>query len=144
MRNDHRSRCPINLALELFGDRWTLLIIRDLMFSGKRHFRELLQSEEGIASNVLADRLVLLTAAGIVTRADDPTHKQKAVYSLTKKGIDLLPVLAQIGIWGRAHCAVTTESAATAAALKKGGPVLWKVIAAKLRRTHLHRPASRT
>src|ERR687892_413751 len=98
MGDDHRSLCPINLALEVFGDRWTLLIVRDLMFAGKRHFRELLRSEERISSNILADRLSMLLAEGIVTRTEDPDHKQKAIYSLTNKGIALLPILAQIGI----------------------------------------------
>jgi DNA-binding HxlR family transcriptional regulator len=76
MDDDHRSGCPINLSLEVFGDRWSLLILRDMVFGGKRHFRELLRSEEGIASNILADRLKRLTDQGMVTRADDPTHKQ--------------------------------------------------------------------
>jgi DNA-binding HxlR family transcriptional regulator len=142
MSTQHRSRCPINLSLEVFGDKWTLLIIRDLMFGGKRHFRELLQSEERIASNILADRLRMLVAEGIVTRAGDPTHKQKAVYSLTEKGIALLPILAQIGIWGRAYRPVTEESGATAAWLEEGGPVLWDEIATKLRESHLGAPAT--
>src|SRR5215468_1374426 len=102
MRQDHRSGCPINLTLEVLGDKWSLLIIRDIMFGNRRHFRELLNgSEEGIASNILADRLKTLVEQGIVTRADDPTHKQKAIYSLTEKGIALLPVLAQMAAWGR-------------------------------------------
>jgi DNA-binding HxlR family transcriptional regulator len=98
-----RSSCPISLSLEVFGDAWTLLILRDLMFGGKRRFRELLASDEGISSNVLADRLKMLVEEEILTRADDPTHKQKAVYSLTERGIELLPILVQIGAWGRRH-----------------------------------------
>ena len=89
MKEGHRSLCPINLALEVFGDRWTLLIIRDIMFAGRRHFRELLQSDEGISSNILADRLRMLVERGILTRADDPTHRQKAIYTLTERGIEL-------------------------------------------------------
>ena len=95
-----RSYCPINLSLEIFGDAWTLLVLRDLMFSGKRHFRELLQCEERISSNILADRLGRLVEHGLLTRAEDPTHKQKAIYSLTEKAIALLPVIVQIGAWG--------------------------------------------
>jgi DNA-binding HxlR family transcriptional regulator len=95
-----RSYCPINLSLEIFGDTWTLLVLRDMMFGGKRHFRELLQSDEGISSNILADRLVRLVEHGLLTKADDPTHKQKAIYSLTEKSIALLPVIVQIGAWG--------------------------------------------
>jgi DNA-binding HxlR family transcriptional regulator len=135
----HRSLCPINLALEVFGDRWTLLIIRDLMFAGKRHFRELLQSDERIASNILADRLNRLVDHGLVTRSGDPSHKQKAVYSLTDKGIDLLPVLAQMGIWSRSHLPVSPELGATAAELEAGGPALWAEWMARLRAEH--RPA---
>ena len=84
----HRSGCPINLTLEVLGDRWSLIVIRDMMFGDRRHFRALLQgSEEGIASNILADRLKRLVAAGMLTRRDDPTHRQKAIYSLAEPAI---------------------------------------------------------
>ena len=131
-----RSLCPINLALELIGDKWSLLIVRDLAFANKRHYRELLQSEEGISSNILAERLARLVEAGVLTKTDDPSHKQKAIYSLTPMGIDLLPVLASIGIWGRKHLPVTRESSAAAAWLEKGGPALWKQLQADLRKQH--------
>jgi DNA-binding HxlR family transcriptional regulator len=98
--NEPRSHCPINLSLEVFGDAWTLLVLRDIMFAGKRHFRELLQSDEHIASNILADRLARLVESGVLTKSDDATHKQKAIYSLTEKGIALLPIIVQIGAWG--------------------------------------------
>ena len=98
-----RSGCPVSLGLDIFGDRWTLLIVRDLMFGGKRHFREMLGSEEGISSNILADRLQTLLAEGIVTKTEDPTHRQKVVYRLTEKGIDLLPVLMQISRWSHKY-----------------------------------------
>jgi len=136
MANQQRSECPINLSLEVFGDRWSLLIVRDIMFAGKRHFREFLQSDEGISSNILAERLATLVEYGVLCKTDDPTHKQKAIYSLTPVGIDLLPVVAQIGIWGRKHLPVTRESAAAAAALEKGGPALWKQMQAELRKAH--------
>jgi DNA-binding HxlR family transcriptional regulator len=125
MRDARRSGCPISLALEVFGDRWTLLIIRDLMFAGKRHFRELLHSDERIASNILAARLNMLVEQGVVTRSGDPSHRQKAVYRLTRKGVDLLPVLAQIGIWSRRHEPVDERLAATSRELEAGGPMLW-------------------
>ena len=84
MSADHRSGCPINLTLEVLGDKWSLLIIRDIIFGNKRHFRELLtQSIEGIASNILADRLKRLVEEGVLTKADDPSPKQKAVSSRT-------------------------------------------------------------
>jgi DNA-binding HxlR family transcriptional regulator len=133
----HRSLCPINLGIEVFGDRWTLLIVRDLMFAGKRHFRELLHSDERIASNILADRLNMLVQQGIITRSGDPTHKQKAVYSLTEKGISLLPILAQIGIWSLSYMPVSAELSATAVELQAGGPLLWAKLMAELRTTHL-------
>src|SRR6516225_5298883 len=108
--NAHRSGCPINLTLETLGDRWSLIVIRDLIFGNRRHFRELLtQSEEGIASNILADRLRRLVDKGILTRAGDPTHRQKAVYSLTEKGIQLVPLLATMASWGRRHLPAAKE-----------------------------------
>jgi DNA-binding HxlR family transcriptional regulator len=137
MNEDRKSLCPINLALEVFGDRWTLLIIRDLMFAGKRHFREFLQSEEGISSNILTDRLNMLVEQGIVTRTDDPSHKQKAIYSLTERGIDLLPVLVQVGAWSLKHRPVTDASGAQAALLERGGPALWRRTMSDLREAHL-------
>jgi DNA-binding HxlR family transcriptional regulator len=126
LQSRHRSGCPINLALEVFGDRWTLLIVRDLMFAGKRHFRELLHSDERIATNILSDRLNMLVDQGIITRSSDPSHKQKALYGLTQRGIDLLPVLAQIGIWSRRYLPVSDELGVTAEALERGGPELWE------------------
>jgi DNA-binding HxlR family transcriptional regulator len=137
MREDRRSACPINLALEVFGDRWSLLIIRDMIFAGKRHFREFLASDEKISTRILSDRLASLVSKGVLTKTDDPDHKQKAIYSLTEKGIALLPILAQIGFWGREYCPVTSESAATAARLKRGGPDLLKRMMIELRRVHL-------
>jgi DNA-binding HxlR family transcriptional regulator len=103
MRQDLRSTCPISSALEVIGDRWTLLVIRDLMFAGKRHFREFLQSEESISSNILADRLGSLLDNGLIQRQENPTHAQKAIYSLTEKGLDLLPVLIAISRWNQKH-----------------------------------------
>ena len=97
MDDAQRSGCPINLTLEVVGDRWSLLVIRDMMFGKRRHFRELLtKSDEGISSNILADRLKMLREQGIITWADDPSHKQKGIYSLTEQGIELLPILAQM------------------------------------------------
>ena len=90
-----RSGCPINLTLEALGDRWSLIVIRDLMFGNRRHFRELLtRSEERIASNILADRLTRLEKAGLVSRRDDPSHKQKVIYNLTDASIALVPLLS--------------------------------------------------
>ncbi len=99
MSGKTRSGCPVSLGLDIFGDKWTLLIVRDLMFNGKRHFRELLASGEHISTNILTDRLKLLLDEGIVTKTENPSHKQKAIYSLTEKGDDLRPVLVQISDW---------------------------------------------
>jgi DNA-binding HxlR family transcriptional regulator len=80
MPSSQRSGCPINLTVEMLGDRWSLIVIRDVMFGNRRHYRDLLtHSEEGIASNILADRLKRLVAAGLLSRRDDPSHKQKAI-----------------------------------------------------------------
>jgi DNA-binding HxlR family transcriptional regulator len=138
--NGPRSGCPINLTLEVVGDKWSLLIIRDMIFGNRRHFRELLvKSEEGIASNILADRLKMLLAQGIITKAEDPSHKQKAIYSLTEKGIELLPVLAQMSGWGRKHLPVSEELAIRAQLLEQGGPKMWAAFMDELREKHLGR-----
>jgi DNA-binding HxlR family transcriptional regulator len=140
---DHRSGCPINLTLETIGDRWSLIVIRDVMFGNRRHFRELQSaSEEGIASNILADRLKRLVAAGLLTRAEDPGHKQKAVYSLTEKAIQLVPLLVAMGAWGRRHLPVTRELSVRQELLEAGGPELWEDFMAELRELHLGAPPS--
>ncbi len=138
MSHPHRSGCPINLTLELLGDRWSLIVLRDVMFGGRRHYRELLnQSEEGIASNVLADRLKRLLANGLLSRVDDPSHKQKGVYSLTEPSIQLVPLLAQMGAWGRRHTPTTPELAIRAELLEAGGPAMWEAFMDELRALHL-------
>lgn len=141
MKDAGRSGCPINLTLEIIGDRWSLLVLRDMMFGNRRHFRELLnRSEEGIASNILADRLKRLAEQGMITRADDPTHKQKAIYSLTERSIQLVPVLALIGAWGRRHLPVTEALSIRAQLLEEGGPELWARFMDELRHLHLGAP----
>jgi DNA-binding HxlR family transcriptional regulator len=143
MDDDHRSGCPINLTLEVLGDKWSLLILRDIMFGRKRHFRELMRSEEGISSNILADRLKRLVDQGLLTRADDPTHKQKAIYSLTEPAIQLLPVLAQMAVWGRKHLPVSEELGIRAQVLDEGGPAMWDDFMEELRTAHLGTPPRR-
>src|SRR5262249_27065913 len=100
---DRRSDCPISYSLDIFGDRWTLLVARDMAFKGKRNFRDFLASEEGIASNILADRLATLERCGMVSRRPDPAHASKVIYTLTKKGIDLVPALLEPVAWGAKH-----------------------------------------
>jgi DNA-binding HxlR family transcriptional regulator len=134
----HRSGCPINLTLETLGDRWSLIVIRDIMFGGRRHFRELMSgSGEGIASNVLADRLKRLVSAGLLSRRDNPAHKQKAIYSLTEAAIELVPLLAQMGAWGRRHLPVSPELSIRAQLLEEGGPPMWEDFMTELRSVHL-------
>jgi len=136
-----RSGCPINLTLEQLGDRWSLIVIRDLMFGNRRRYRELLtSSEEGIASNILADRLKRLVEAGLLTTADDPSHRQKAIYSLTEKAIQLVPLFAHMGAWGRRHLPATHELSVRAQLLEEGGPALWDDYMDELRAVHLGGP----
>jgi DNA-binding HxlR family transcriptional regulator len=100
MRRRHRkSDCPIHFALEVFGDAWTLLIIRDLMFKGRTSYTDFLRAEEGIATNVLADRLVRLEEDGIIAKAAGSGRGSASIYRLTPKGIDLLPIMLEIIRW---------------------------------------------
>src|SRR5690606_15923025 len=118
-----RSGCPINLTLETLGDRWSPIAISDLMVGTRRPQPDLLNhSEEGIASNILADRLRKLTAAGLLSTSRDPAHKQKTVYSLTEPAIRLVPLLAQMGAWGRRFTPATRELSIRAQLLEEGGP----------------------
>jgi DNA-binding HxlR family transcriptional regulator len=138
MTDYQRSGCPINLTLEVVGDKWSLLVIRDMMFGNRRHFRELLtKSDEGISSNILADRLKTLLEQGILTREDDPSHKQKGIYSLTEQGIELLPILAQMSDWGYKYLPVSEELGIRAKLLSEGGPNMWAEFMDELRETHL-------
>lgn len=98
-----RSGCPLNASVEILGDRWSLLIIRDMMLRGFRTYNEFLQSYERIATNILADRLQKLIMHGIITTGSDPSDGRKTIYSLTPKGIDLAPVLTEMVLWAAAH-----------------------------------------
>lgn len=138
MVDQHRSGCPINLSLEVFGDKWSLLILRDMIFGGRRHFRELLTgSEEGIASNILASRLKRLMESEMLTKADDPSHKQKAIYSLTERSIQLIPIMAALGAWGTRWLPVSDELSIRARLLTDGGQELWDRFMEELRAEQL-------
>ena len=106
-KQNRKSDCPINFALEIFGDKWTLLIVRDLMFKGKHYYGEFMQSEEKMATNLLADRLSQLEQYGIVTKNIDEKHKSKQFYKLTQKGIELLPILTEIILWSSKYDSLT-------------------------------------
>lgn len=107
-----RSPCPISFALDLLGDKWSLLVIRDLVFARKRHFADFLASPEGIASNILANRLKNLEASGILSRRADPANARKVIYELTPKGMDLVPVLIDLISWGARYDPNTVAPAA--------------------------------
>ncbi len=102
-KSKRRSECPLNASVEMLGDRWSLLIIRDMMLRGFRTYKEFMECYEGIATNILADRLRKLTAYGIITAAPDPADGRKLIYSLTAKGIDLAPVLTEMVLWAAGH-----------------------------------------
>jgi DNA-binding HxlR family transcriptional regulator len=102
-RRRRLSGCPIDYGLDVFGDRWTLLVIRDLLFGGKRHFKELMESPERIASNILAARLRKLEERGLIARTADPDNRKQVIYTLTDKGRDLTPVLVEMVRWGGRH-----------------------------------------
>lgn len=141
--NEPRSECPINAAIEVFGDRWSLIVLRDIVFGDRRYFRELqANSIEGIASNILADRLKRLVASGLLTR-EDTRPGQRARYSLTEPGIQLIPVFAQLGSWGLRHRPRNSPLNAPAVVLEQGGPALWEEFMDELRCEHLgaHLPA---
>jgi DNA-binding HxlR family transcriptional regulator len=98
-----RSECPLNASVEMLGDRWSLLVIRDMMLRGFRSYKEFMECYEGIATNILADRLRKLIAYGIITAEPDPADGRKLVYLLTAKGIDLAPVLTEMVLWASGH-----------------------------------------
>lgn len=95
----HRSDCPISSALDLFGDKWSLLIIRDIIYFGKRTFKDFIKANEGISSARLADRLVRLESLAIITKKQHPTNKKVYLYNLTQKGVDLFPIIAEYILW---------------------------------------------
>lgn len=99
MERSPRSHCPVSLALEAIGDRWSLLILRDLIIRGKRRYQEFLSSEEGISTNILADRLVRLEQQGLISKSDDQDDKRQFRYFPTQKALDLLPVIFAMGRW---------------------------------------------
>jgi DNA-binding HxlR family transcriptional regulator len=135
--DEPRSGCPINQAVEVLGDPWSMLVLRDLMFGNRRHFRELLAgSEEGIASNILSNRLHRLTEAGLLTR-EVARRGQRAAYSLTETGIQVLPIMVALGSWGLAHRDGERRLRVRAELLRDGGPALVERLMDELREAHL-------
>ena len=135
-----RSGCPINAAVEVLGDPWAILVLRDIMFGNRRHFRELVAgSEEGIATNILASRLKRLVAAGLLSH-DSARRGQRAAYSLTEAGIQVLPVMVALGNWGLAHRDGEQRLRIRAELLRDGGPELIAAMMDELREIHLGVP----
>lgn len=103
-RTTRRSACPLNASVEMLGDKWSLLMLRDMMLRGTRTYKEFLNSSlEGIATNVLADRLRRLQSNGIIASAPDPRDARRIIYTLTEKGMDLAPVLTELVLWAAKH-----------------------------------------
>ncbi len=106
MRNENKKResgCPIAFGLDTFGDRWSLLVIREIMLRGKRTYSEFLEADEGIATNILINRLKHLEAEGIIEKSRDPDNRRSFIYTLTKKGRDLAPIILEIILWSGEH-----------------------------------------
>jgi DNA-binding HxlR family transcriptional regulator len=110
-QHQFRSECPINFALEIFGDKWSLLIVRDMIFAGKSTYNDFLDSQEKIATNILASRLKMLEDMGIIQKERDPSLKTKTkyVYRLTPGGIDLIPLIVEIMLWSESRCPLGDE-----------------------------------
>lgn len=122
-----RSACPISIALELLGDAWSLLIVRDLMFKGRKTYKEFLEGGEGIASNVLAARLKRLEASGIITSRPDPDDARRRLFILTERGIALAPVLVEVVIWSATHFQTAAPRAVTKKMVEEREKVLDEV-----------------
>ncbi|MFD2033776.1 winged helix-turn-helix transcriptional regulator [Belliella marina] len=117
--NKKRSDCPLSCSLDVFGDKWSLLIIRDLLFANKCTYNDFLKSEEGIATNILATRLKGLEENGIIKKTAHPDSKAKNLYRLTPKGIDLLPIVMEVYIWSEKYYEMPTDLKATIKEAKK-------------------------
>lgn len=119
MKQSRRSDCPISSALDLFGDRWSLLVMRDVLLRGKSRYREFLASEEGIATNILASRLARLEAAGLLEKTADDPRSGKQAYHATEKGKDLIPLLLEMMLWSAEHDPRAAVPGALIAELRK-------------------------
>ncbi|WP_182876214.1 winged helix-turn-helix transcriptional regulator [Microbispora sp. H10670] len=140
MRDEPRSGCPINGSVEALGDRWSLIVLRDVIFGGRRHFRDLLaNSMEGIASNILSSRLKALVAKGLLTH-EEAGRGRRGTYSLTEAGIQTVPIMVALGSWGLRHLPTTPALAIRARLLEEGGPPLWEDLMDELREAHLGIP----
>lgn len=114
-----RSDCPISCSLDIWGDKWSLLIVRDLIFFKERTYGDFLKSDEKIATNILATRLQMLEGNGIISKSDHPESKAKVLYQLTSKGIDLLPLMIEINVWADKYLTIPNEQREILKEIKK-------------------------
>jgi DNA-binding HxlR family transcriptional regulator len=114
-----RSECPISCSLDIWGDKWSLLIVRDLMFSKQCTYGDFLKSDEKIATNILAARLQMLDENGIIAKRDHPESKAKVLYKLTQKGIDLVPIMIEINLWAEKYFTIPADRKAMLKEVKK-------------------------
>jgi DNA-binding HxlR family transcriptional regulator len=129
-----RSDCPISSALDIVGDKWSLLIIRDIAMSGKNTYNEFLKAEEKIATNILSDRLSMLEWTGIIVKQEHPASKAKIFYRLTEQGIDLLPVLIEMILWSDKYLPIAPQARAFAKMLRKDKEAIIKQMKASLKK----------
>ena len=128
-----RSGCAISSALDIFGDKWSLLIIRDIVFFGKNTYNEFLKSDEKISTNILADRLSMLENEGILKKEEHPASKSKIFYKISEKGIELLPLLIETILWSEKFLPLSEASALLAAKLRSNRKGILKELQYKLR-----------
>ena len=133
-RTDNKSHCPVNFALETFGDPWSLLIVRDIVFWGKRTYGEFLESGEGISTNILAARLAHLEHKGILSKGPHESDKRKEVYTLTEKGLALIPLLLEMSGWSAQHDPETTAPQQFVAAVYANREKMFKLVQDTVRR----------
>lgn len=134
-KNQKRSDCPISSSLDIWGDKWSLLIVRDLMFSKQCTYGDFLKSSEKIATNILAARLQMLEENGVITKSDHPDSKAKVLYKLTQKGIDLLPVMIEIQLWAEKYFILSAERRAMLKEVKKDKEAFIKTATKELKKT---------
>jgi DNA-binding HxlR family transcriptional regulator len=139
MQNCARSECPVSHGLDLFGDKWSLLIVRDLFLNGRQRYQDFLNSGERIATNILADRLARLEKYGLIRKSGDPSNKKQKFYSLTKRGLDLSPVLTEMIVWGLKYSPDSARRRAFLKRMKRGEAAVRKEIRWRFR-THAGRP----
>lgn len=132
---EYRSDCPISITLDIFGDKWSLLIVRDMVFKGMNTYGDFLNSGEKIATNILADRLMMLEAGGIIAKQKHPESKAKILYTLTPKGISLVPVLVEIIAWSEKYHEVHPNATQFAKQLRKDKKAVVKQIMSGLKKS---------